>query len=517
MEKFYITTAIDYANASPHLGHAYEKVIADVIARWHRSRGEETFFLTGTDEHGAKTARSAEKVGLTPSEFVAGHRAEFQKLLTRLNISNDDFIYTADKERHWPGVKKIWEALEAAGDLYKAQYKGLYCVGHEAFVTEKDLVNGICIDHNQKPEAIEEENYFFRLSKYIPRVIEAIEKEEYRILPKARKNEVIAFLKTNIEDISFSRPARDISWGIPVPGDSEHMVYVWADALPNYLTALGYGRADDSNFKKFWPADVHVIGKDILRFQAVIWPAMLIAVGLSLPKAAFVHGMILTGGQKMSKTIGNVIDPQEIIDQYGVDAFRFFMTREISFGEDGDLTRERFAEVYEGSLAHGIGNLVSRVAVMILKYNGGTLVRPPISVLAQVPTRRAVKQEVSDSRILLEGESLERYFNLEIVDQYKKAMNEMRLTDAITLLMNFFSLLDGYVQDYEPYRLVKTDPERALAVLWNLASHIIRTSQLLEPFMPETVSAIYSIFGSKDGEGDIIVKTCPALFPSKKI
>ncbi|MEK7576789.1 MAG: methionine--tRNA ligase [Patescibacteria group bacterium] len=517
MEKFYITTAIDYANAPPHIGHAYEKVIADVLARWHRSCGDETFFLTGTDEHGAKNARSAEKVGITPLEFVEGHRAEFQKLLAYLNISNDDFVYTADRKRHWPGVEKIWRTLESAGDLYKAQYKGLYCVGHEAFVTEKDLVNGVCVDHNQKPEVIEEENYFFRLTKYVPRVIKALEKDEYRIMPKARKNEVLAFLKSSVEDISFSRPARDISWGIPVPGDPEHMIYVWADALPNYLTALGFGRADDENFKKFWPADVHVIGKDILRFHAVIWPAMLLAVGLPLPKMAFVHGMILTGGQKMSKTIGNVIHPQEIIDQYGVDAFRFFMTREISFGEDGDLTRERFSEVYEGSLAHGIGNLVSRTAAMITKYNNGALSRPTVEALAQVPTRRAMKQEASDSRILLEGENLERYFNIEVVEEYQKAMSELRLTDAITLLMNFFSLLDGYVQDYEPYRLVKTDPKKTTAVLWNLAAHIVRNSKLLEPFMPETSRLICEIFGSQDGIGDIVVKDHKALFPSKKV
>ncbi|MBI4121445.1 MAG: class I tRNA ligase family protein, partial [Candidatus Ryanbacteria bacterium] len=250
MGKFYITTAIDYVNAPPHLGHAYEKVAADALARWHRSRGDETFFLTGTDEHGAKIARAAEKAGKKPEEFVADNRAMFEELLKLVGASNDDFIFTSDKKRHWPGVEKLWQKLGESGDLYKANYKGLYCVGHEAFVTEKDLVNGVCADHQQKPEVIEEENYFFRLSKYKDRIREAIEKDEFRILPEARKNEVLAFLKGDVEDISFSRPSRDISWGVPVPGDKEHTIYVWADALPNYITALGYGSENESRFRK---------------------------------------------------------------------------------------------------------------------------------------------------------------------------------------------------------------------------------------------------------------------------
>jgi methionyl-tRNA synthetase len=513
MAKFYITTPIYYVNAPPHLGHAYTDIVVDVIARWHRACGDETFFLTGTDEHGAKIARSALRAGVPTADFVKGYREEFKKLLKILKASNDGFISTADQEHHWPGVEKIWRALEASGDLYRAIYKGLYCVGHEAFVTEKDLVGGVCIDHNQKPEIIEEENYFFRLSKYIPRVIEIIEKDEYRIEPVVRKNEVLAFLKGSVEDISFSRPARDISWGIPVPGDPEHMVYVWADALPNYMTALGYGREDDKNFKKFWPADLHIIGKDILRFHAVIWPAMLLAVGLPLPKKAYVHGMILSGGQKMSKTIGNVIDPLEIVAEYGVDALRFFLMREIPFGEDGDITRERFAEVYEGNLAHGIGNLVSRVSAMIIKYNSGTLARPSAEALASIPTRRAISQEEAPA----EGVGLEHCFNEQVLEPYRKAMQELKLTEAISLLMSFFSLLDGYVQDYEPYRLVKTDPEKATAVLWNLASCIVRAAVLLEPFMPGISEAIYETFGSRDGLDSIKIGAHESLFPSKSL
>jgi methionyl-tRNA synthetase len=512
MAKFYITTAIDYANAKPHLGHAYEKVAGDVLARYHRAHGDETFFLTGTDEHGAKIMRAAEKAQVPVEKFVAEKRADFRALVQNLTISNDDFIFTSDQVRHWPGVEKIWKALDAAGDLYKKAYRGLYCVGHEAFVTEKDLINGVCADHNQKPEVIEEENYFFRLSKYIPRVIDSIEKDEYHIEPDARKNEVLAFLKGPVEDTSFSRPARDISWGIPVPGDPEHMIYVWADALPNYMTALGYGREDDENFKKFWPADLHIIGKDILRFHAVIWPAMLLAAGLPLPTRAYVHGMILSGGQKMSKTIGNVIDPLEIIAEYGADALRYFLMREIPFGEDGDITRERFAEVYEGNLAHGIGNLVSRVSAMITKYNNGSLAHPSAEALADIPTRRAIAEEDT----LIDGVNLEQYFNKHIADPYTKAMQELKLTEAISRLTQFFSLLDGYVQDYEPYRLAKTDPEKTAAVLWNLASHIVRTAALLEPFMPSTAEAIYTTFGSRDGAGSITIGAHAPLFPSKK-
>lgn len=514
MKTFYVTTAIDYTNARPHLGHAYEKIAADVLARWHRTRGDETFFLTGTDEHGAKIARAAEKEGMAIADFVSQHRGEFQQLLVKVNASNDDFIYTSDQKRHWPGIEKIWRALEQNGDLYKAVYKGLYCVGHEAFVTEKDLVDGVCIDHNQKPEVIEEENYFFRLSKYVPAVKEAIQTGVFSILPDARRNEVIAFLKGKVEDISFSRPRRDISWGIPVPGDAKHTVYVWADALPNYITALGYGTDNEEKFKKFWPADLHIIGKDILRFHAVIWPAMLIALELPLPKALFVHGMILSGSQKMSKTIGNVVKPEEIIDKYGADAFRFFVMREIPFGGDGDFTRERFLEVYEGSLAHGIGNLVSRVSTMVKKYFNGSLVKPKSESLLSVPTRRAITQEISASRVSLDGESLERYFMLEISSKYEKAMEDLRLTEALGLLSSFFSLLDGYIQDYEPYRLVKTDPGKTKLVLWSVASHIVRAADLLAPFMPNTVENIKKIFNvNSDG---IVVCEHASLFPSKK-
>ncbi len=517
MNKFYITTPIYYVNASPHLGHAYTDVAADVLARWHRSQAEETFFLTGTDEHGAKIARAADKAALPPAEFVKEKHKAFQRLLGVLNVSNDDFIFTSDQARHWPGAVALWKKFEQAEDLYKKAYQGLYCVGHEAFVTEKDLVGGLCIDHQTKPEVIEEENYFFRLSKYVDRIRDAIEKGEMKIHPAARKNEVLSFLKEKIEDISFSRPAKDIPWGIPVPGDPDHTMYVWADALANYISALGYGAANETQFTKFWPADIHLIGKDILRFHAVYWPAMLMSAGLALPKNIFVHGMILSGGVKMSKTIGNVVDPVEIIQEFGVDAFRYFVLREIPFGEDGDFTRERFANVYEGNLAHGIGNLVSRVAAMVQKNFPQGLAKPSAAALASVPTHRIFRQEVTSDRMELEGEMLDQYFEGELEPAFRAAMDEFKLTEAIAFLMTFFSFLDGYVQEYEPFRLVKTDAEKASAVLWNLAFYIVKASVLLEPFLPATAQAITKAFELAPDGNRIVITSKPVLFPSKKV
>ncbi len=515
MKKFYVTTAIDYANAPPHLGHAYEKVVADVLARFHRSQGEKTFFLTGTDEHGAKILRAAKTVGIPVADFVQSHRDDFKKLLTALNISNDDFIFTEDQKRHWPGVIKIWSSLDDAGDLYKASYKGLYCVGHEAFVTEKDLKNGICLDHNQKPELIEEENYFFRLSKYAEKIKHAIESDEILILPEVRKNEVLAFLKEGVEDISFSRPARDIAWGIPVPNDPGHTIYVWADALLNYLSALGYGSPDESKFKKFWPADVHVIGKDILRFHAVIFPGILLAAGLALPKKIFVHGMILSGGQKMSKTIGNVADPFAIIKTHGEDALRYFLIREIPSGGDGDFTLERFKEVYEGNLAHGLGNLVSRTAAMINKYCDGRVERPSAEVLGFLPTKRMLREVVLHSRVELEAESLEQYFELGVRQHVTENLENIKLTEALSVLFAFFSLLDGYIQDYEPFRLIKSDRKKAEGVLWNVAEHLLKSAELLEYFLPNTAERIKKTF-VRNKKGEISVSDVKALFPSHK-
>ncbi|MEK7178237.1 MAG: methionine--tRNA ligase, partial [Patescibacteria group bacterium] len=358
MGKFYVTTSIPYVNAEPHIGFALEIIQADVLARYRRHKGDDVFFLTGTDEHGVKIVRAAKAAGKTSQDFVNGVTKKFKDLKKILNLSGDDFIRTSDRKRHWPGAQKLWFKLYDAGKLYKKSYRGLYCVGHEAFITEKDLVNGKCRDHQEEPEIIEEENWFFKLSDYTNKIKEKIKSDELLVMPKSRKNEILSLINEGLEDISFSRPRKDLSWGIPVPNDSKHTMYVWCDALSNYITAIGYAD-DEKKFKKWWPANVQVIGKDILRFHAAIWPGMLLAAKLPLPKTIFVHGFITVGGEKMSKTIGNVIDPFEVVKKYGADALRYYLLREIPSGEDGDFTYEKFEERYNADLAKGLGNLVA--------------------------------------------------------------------------------------------------------------------------------------------------------------
>src|SRR3989344_1895241 len=359
-KKFYITTAIAYTNARPHLGHALEFIQADVLARYHRLAGDDTWFLTGTDEHGTKIARAAEAAGKPEQEFVDEITKAFINLDEKLNISNDDFIRTTDRNRHWPAVIKLWNKLVENGDLYKKEYEGLYCVGHEAFIKKSELVDGFCPIYKTEPEKIKEENWFFKLSKYKKEIKERIKSDELRIVPESRKNELLNLLD-DAEDVSFSRPSKDLKWGIPVPGDDTQTMYVWADALTNYISAVGY--ADETEqFKKYWPVDVHLIGKDILRFHALYWPAMLLSAGLDLPKAIYVHGFITVEGEKMSKTVGNVIDPFELIEKYGSDVVRYFLLREIPSTEDGDFSFKKLEDRYNGDLANGLGNLVQRVA-----------------------------------------------------------------------------------------------------------------------------------------------------------
>ncbi|MEK7071762.1 MAG: methionine--tRNA ligase, partial [Patescibacteria group bacterium] len=355
--KFYITTSIAYTNAPPHIGFALETIQADVLARYRRVSGDGVFFLTGTDEHGAKIAKAAEKFGKNPQEFTDEISAKFQELTKGLNLSNDDFIRTTDQSRHWPTVKDIWLKLKENNDIYKKNYKGLYCLGCEAFITQKDLIDGKCKIHLKEPEAIDEENYFFRLSKYSSKIEELIKKDEVKIIPQEKKNEMLNFVRQGLEDISFSRPSKDLKWGIPVPDDDSQTIYVWADALVNYLLP-----------KKYWPADIHCLGKDILRFHATIWLGMLLSSKLPLPKSIFVHGFITSNGQKMSKSLGNVVDPFELIRKYGADAVRYFLLREIPPTEDGDYTRQKFEARYNSDLASGLGNLVARVITLGAKF-----------------------------------------------------------------------------------------------------------------------------------------------------
>lgn len=505
--KFYITTPIAYVNAAPHLGHALEFVQADALARWHRQKGEEVFFLTGTDEHGAKIARAAaaslSESSLAPlgreapkefiQKFVDENSEKFRELKKALNLSWDNFIRTSDQKVHWPVAQEIWKRLTKAGDLYKKTYKGLYCVGHEAFVTEKDLVPAtdgrnhsdrsvgvtlICRDHLKEPEVIEEENWFFRLSKYSKDIELRIRNNELRIIPEGRKNEVLAFLSEGLEDISFSRPSKDLSWGIPVPDDDSQTMYVWADALSNYIS--GYG-----GIKKWekHPADAHLIGKDILRFHAIIWPAMLLSVKLPLPKAIYVHGHILSGGQKMSKSLGNVVDPFELVEKYGTDAVRYYLLKAIPSYEDGDFSYEKFEERYNGDLANGLGNFAARV----------------LTLGAQLGEIKAgeINQSVS--------EKIEK-----IRRAVAEKLAEFKIHEALAALWELIHFGDQYVNEKKPWDKNLAEIEKRQAI-YNALVILDNIAALLSPFLPETAEKITNSI--KWESGTLVIKKSEVLFP----
>jgi len=506
--KFYITTPIYYANSAPHIGHAYSSVVADSLARYHRLLGEDVFFLSGTDEHGAKVNRSAEEKGEEVRVFVDKNSKRFEELNRVLQISNDDFIRTTDQKKHWLGVYKIWEKIKEAGDIYMGTYKGFYCLGCESFITDKDLKNGKCAYHDVEPEVIEEENYFFRLSKYSDTLQKIIKEDQFKITPVARKNETLSFIENGLEDISFSRPTKDIKWGIPVPGNPEHTIYVWSDALTNYISALGYGR-DEKLFNKFWPADVHVIAKDILRFHTVIWPAMLLSAGLPLPKEFLVHGFINVDGQKMSKTIGNVIDPFKVTEDYGADALRYFFLRELSLFEDGDYTEEKFKSAYNANLANGLGNYVSRIFKMAFSYFDGKIKKPTDILLSSVPFREKERESFSVPYV----------FEHVFWPEYEKNMDEIKISAAADGVWGIISDLDTYIQNYEPFKLIKTDQEKTAAVLWSLFAGLADISWMIYPFMPETAEKIIKALGVEKREkkwGDFSLKSIETLFKRKE-
>ncbi|MDP2664855.1 MAG: methionine--tRNA ligase, partial [bacterium] len=364
-QKFYITTAIPYVNGSPHIGHALEFVQTDVIARYHRLRGEETLLLSGSDENAIKNVQAAEKAGVPVQQFIDQNAKLFIELADKLGITFDVFQKGSDK-KHYESSQKLWELCAKAGDIYKKAYEGLYCVGCETFYAPDELDKNLeCFEHpGKKLEKISEENYFFKLSKYQEKLISLIEKDELKIIPQTRKNEVLSFLKEPLQDISISRTnERAKNWGVPVPGDDSQRVYVWFDALNIYQSGVGFG-LNEEKYKKWWPADVHVIGKGIIRFHAVYWPAFLLSAGLPLPKTLFVHGYITVDGQKMSKTLGNVVDPFVLIEKYGADAVRYYFLREIPPAEDGDFSFAKFETRYNADLAAGLGNLVARVLAL---------------------------------------------------------------------------------------------------------------------------------------------------------
>jgi len=482
--KFYITTAIPYVNAGPHVGHALEFVQTDVLARYHRLRGEESFLLTGSDENALKNVRAANKEGVSTQELVDRNTGAFKNFAHLLNIDVSGFERGSDKTSHWPGVHELWNRAFAKGDIYKKSYKGLYCIGHEAFITEKELdQNGFCPDHNAKPEEVEEENYFFKLSKYQDELLKLIEADEYRILPQSRKNEIVNFIKGGLEDFSISRSKeRANGWGIPVPDDESQVVYVWFDALAIYLTGAGFG-TDKEKFESLWPADTHVIGKDIIRFHAVYWPAMLLSSDLALPKELFVHGFITSKGQKMSKTLGNVIDPLGYVEKYGADPLRYYLLSEIPTFEDGDFTDKRFIERYNGDLAKGLGNVSARILTLADGVDFSQVKKGP-------------------------GEIDEAQRLKEVWQKYGEAFSQRDLKKALEEVWQLIHWIDGYIEEKKPWENKDTE------VLYALCVALANVSWLLRPFLPETaekISAALGISGKEKWEFD--PRKIDALFP----
>ena len=478
-KHFYLTTPIFYPNANLHLGHAYTTTLSDILVRYQRALGKKTYFLTGSDENTQKISLAARAAGKSQNEFLDELIQNFKGLFSALNISYDQFIRTGDQKVHWPGAQALWKRIDEAGDLFKKKYEGLYCVGHEAFITEKDLVDGKCPEHNMVPERIQEENYFFKLSKYTGTVKEKIERGELTIIPETRRNEILSLLNEGLQDVSFSRARKEDSVGIPVPGDESQVMYVWCDALANYVTALGFGREDDVLYKEFWPADVHVIGKDILRFHAAIWPAMLLSAGLPLPKTLLVHGFITSGGKKMSKTLGNVIDPKELLDEYGTDAVRYYLARHISPFEDGDITREGFKEAYNANLANGLGNLVSRVMQMAVTH-----LQNPVEMTQET-------QPNSD---------VAAYIGM------------FELNRAMDSIWERIGHNDALIAIEKPFERIKSDEvairDKALSIIKKLVRELYVIATELQPFMPDTSEKIKkAVLGNKKPEN---------LFPRKE-
>ena len=508
-QKYYITTPIYYPSGNWHLGHCYTTVICDAIARFRRMDGYDVFFLTGTDEHGVKIEKRAAENNTTPQAFVDKLVGDIKRLWEKLNISYDKFIRTTD-DYHVKAVQKIFKRLYDQGDIYKAEYEGMYCTPCESFWTESQLVDGKCPDCGRPVEKAKEESYFFRLSKYQDRLIELYKNNPSFISPKSRMNEMINnFIKPGLQDLCVSRTS--FKWGIPVTFDDKHVIYVWIDALTNYITALGYGGDDDSLFKKYWPADLHMVGKEIVRFHTIIWPALLMALGLELPKEVYGHGWLLIGGDKMSKSKGNVVDPFILSDRYGVDAVRYFLLREVPFGSDGVYTNEALITRTNADLANDLGNLVSRTTAMITQYFGGKVPAP-------------TKAEEIDGELVS--------MSVAALGKVRENVENLLIPESLSEIFRLIQRANKYIDETMPWALAK-DPdkrERLATVLYNLAEVIRVSAVLISPFMPDTAQKIYDhlclgklpsdfesvkTFGGLPVGGDVVKGE--ALFPRRDV
>lgn len=470
---FYITTAISYPNGKPHIGHAYELIATDAMARYRRLDGREVFFLTGTDEHGQKMQQTARKEGIAPQELADRNSAEFEKMAEVLNASNDDFIRTTEK-RHHEASQAIWIRMGEAGDLYKDSYAGWYSVRDEAYYQENETElrgDGVRYGAQGTPvEWVEEESYFFRLSAYQEKLLKHYEENPDFIGPAERRNEVISFVRSGLKDLSVSRTTFD--WGIRVPNDPAHVMYVWVDALTNYLTATGYLTDPSGPRAKFWPANIHIIGKDIIRFHAVYWPAFLMSAGLPLPKRVFAHGFLLNKGEKMSKSLGNVVDPFNLVEHFGLDQIRYFFLREVSFGQDGSYSEEGIATRINSDLANGIGNLASRSLSMIVKNCDG-----------QIPACGPLTEE--DRAMLAAADAL--------IEATREEMGRQLIHRALAAIIAVVSETDRYFAGQEPWALKKTDPERMATVLYVTAEVVRQIAILLQPFMPDSAGKLLDL------------------------